>query len=184
MVREPSPWRRLSSREVYRNPWISVREDTVERPDGASGIYGVVTTAPAVGVLPFADDGHVVLVRQWRYVAGRATWEMPTGGVHPGEALEAAAQRELGEETGYRAGRLERVCEFHTSKSVVDETATLYLGHDLVAVPPGEHAADETEHLSVATFGFDKVLGMVLRGEIVDAMTILAVLLAERRRRL
>lgn len=183
MVPEPTPWRCLSTREVYRNPWISVREDTVERPDGATGIYGVVTAAPAVGVLPFAGGDRVVLVRQWRYVAGRATWEMPTGGVYAGEALDAAAQRELAEETGYRAGRLEQVCEFHTSKSVVDETATLYLGYDLVPVRPGEHAADETEHLAVVTFGFDEVLAMVLAGEIVDAMTIVAVLLADRRRR-
>src|SRR5581483_10685095 len=91
------PWTTLSSTPVYRNRWISVREDVVRLPDGRTTIYGVVTGAPAVGVLPFLDDDTVLLIRQWRYVVRRATWEMPTGGVHPGETLEAAAQRELGE---------------------------------------------------------------------------------------
>src|SRR6266540_126928 len=75
------------------------------------------------GVLPFLDPDTVVLVRQYRYVAGRHTWEMPTGGVAPGEPIEDAAQRELAEESGYRAGRSEPVCSYHTSKSVMDETA-------------------------------------------------------------
>lgn len=181
MEDEPAPWRQLSTREVYRNPWITVREDEVERPDGSTGIYGVVTTTQAVGVLPFVDADHVLLVRQWRYVAGRATWEIPTGGIHPGESLETAAQRELAEETGHRAGRLVPLPPFHTSKSVVDETATLYLGHDLTPTDPVTH--DETEVLQVTTFRFHDVLEMVLQGEIVDAMTIVAVLLADRRRR-
>ena len=131
MADEPAPWQRLSTREVYRNPWIIVREDQVLRPDGSQGIYGVVTTTQAIGVLPFVDPDHVLLVRQWRYVAGRALWEMPTGGMHPGETPLATAQRELAEEVGYRAGRLEPLPDFLTSKSVVDETATLFLGYDL-----------------------------------------------------
>jgi ADP-ribose pyrophosphatase len=83
-----------------------------------------------VGVLPFLDPDTVVLVRQYRYVAGRHTWEMPTGGARPGEPIQDAAQRELAEESGYRAGRLEPVCSYHTSKSVMDETAHLFLGFD------------------------------------------------------
>jgi ADP-ribose pyrophosphatase len=176
----PSPWHRLSTREVYRNAWMTVREDIVRRPDGREGIYGVVTLAGAVGVLPFVDDDHVLLVQQWRYLLGRATWEMPTGGVHPDEALDVAAQRELAEEVGYRAGRLLAVSTFSTSKSVVDEMATLFLGFDL---EPADGDPDDTEHLVVGTFAFDDVLAMVLDGDIVDAMTIVAVLLADRIRR-
>jgi ADP-ribose pyrophosphatase len=113
---------RLSTREVYRNAWIHVREDVVRFANGHEGIYGVVTTPGAVGVLPFVDEDHVVLVRQYRYVAARALWEMPTGAPNAGEALVDTAQRELAEETGYRAGRLEHLATIHTSKSVVDET--------------------------------------------------------------
>ena len=123
-----------------------------------------------------------MLVRQYRYVAGRHTWEMPTGGVGLGEPIQAAAQRELAEESGYRAGRLEPVCVYHTSKSVMDETAHLFLAFDL-ARAEDRPEPDETESFQVRPHRFEEVLGMVDTGEIVDSMTIIAVLQAERRRR-
>jgi ADP-ribose pyrophosphatase len=176
------PWRTRSSRTVYQNPWLSLREDLVELPSGRTTIYGVVHTGPCVGVLPFLDPDTVVLVRQYRYVAGRHTWEMPTGGVGPGEPIEAAAQRELAEESGYRAGRLEPVCVYHTSKSVMDETAHLFLAFDLTGAT-GTPEPDETESFQVRPHRFEEVLAMVDSGGIVDSMTIIAVLQAERRRR-
>jgi ADP-ribose pyrophosphatase len=173
------PWRTLTTRPVYANKWISVREDLVALPDGRTTIYGVVSCGHCVGVLPFVAADRVLLVRQYRYVAGRPTWEMPTGGVHAGETLEQAAQRELAEETGHRAQRLERVSTYHTSKSVVDETAHLFVAENL---DRAERAPDETEFIDVSPFPFDAVLRMVLEGEIVDSMTVVAVLLAARRR--
>lgn len=174
-----TPWRTLSTRPVYANRWISVREDLVGLPDGRTTIYGVVTCGQCVGLLPFVDRDNVLLVRQYRYVAGRATWEMPTGGVHPGETLEQAAQRELAEEVGHRARRLVHVSTYHPSKSVLDETAHLFLAEDLYAEPT---APDGTEFIDVRAFPFDTALGMVLEGEIVDSMTVVGVLLAARRR--
>jgi ADP-ribose pyrophosphatase len=172
-----TPWKTLSTKSVYRNKWISVREDLVEIPDGRTTIYGVVTCNQCVGVLPFVDPHTVLLIKQYRYVARRITWEMPTGGMHAGEAIETATQRELAEETGYRAGRLTHVCTYHTSKSVMDETAHLFLGENLVqaALPP-----DDTEFIEVRPFPFADALRMVLSGEIVDSMTIIAVLHAAR----
>src|SRR5262249_1205011 len=122
-----TPWRRLTSRPVYENPWIRVREDQVELPDGRTTLYGVVQCAGCVGVLPFVDAHTVVLVGQYRYVAGGFYWEMPTGAVKTGESEEAAVQRELAEEAGYEADRLGKVCAYHTSKRGGDETATIYL---------------------------------------------------------
>jgi len=173
-------WRRLSSRPVYANPWMRVREDQVELPDGRSTIYGVVECAGAVGVLPFLDPETVVLVGQYRYIAGAFLWEMPTGGMHAGEPPEAAARRELAEEAGYEAERVVRLGAFHTSKSVLDETATLYLAEGLRSVPA--RAGDPTEFIEVRAFPFDEVLRMVEASEIKDAMTIIAVLCAARRR--
>ena len=175
------PWRTRSSRTVYQNPWLRLREDLVELPSGRTTVYGVVHTGSCVGVLPFLDPDTVVLVRQYRYVAGRHTWEMPTGGVGPGEPIEAAAQRELAEESGYRAGRLEPVCVYHTSKSVMDETAHLFLAFDL-ADAEDRPEPDETESFQVRPHRFKEVLAMVDSGEIVDSMTIIAVLQAQRRR--
>lgn len=173
------PWKTLSSTPIYRNRWLALREDLVELPDGRTTIYGVVTCGECVGILPFLDPETVLLIRQYRHVAGRMTWEMPTGGVHAGESLEEAAQRELAEEIGYRAGRLTSISTYHTSKSVLDETAHLFLGEGMerLALPP-----DETEFIEVRTFPFAEVLRMVLAGEILDSMTIIAVLLAARRR--
>jgi ADP-ribose pyrophosphatase len=173
-----TPWRTLSSTQIYTNKWLALREDLVALPDGRTTIYGVVTCGRCVGLLPFLDRDTVLLVRQYRYVAGRATWEMPTGGVHAGETVEQAAQRELAEEIGYRAGHLIPVSIYHTSKSVMDETAHLFLADRLSRA---ETPADETEFIEVRPFPFDEVLRMVLNGEIVDSMTIIAVLLAARR---
>ena len=174
------PWRRLSTRPVYENRWIRVREDQVALPDGATTIYGVVECAGCIGVLPFLDASTVVMVGQYRYVAGGFYWEMPTGAMQPGESEEAAVQRELGEEAGYQADRLVKLCAYHTSKSVVDETANIYLAEGL---HPIERAGDETEFIEVRAFPFDEVLRMVERDEIKDSMTIVAVLHAARRRR-
>jgi ADP-ribose pyrophosphatase len=173
------PWERRATRQIYRNEWISVREDIVELPNGQRTIYGVVTCSECVGVLPFLDPHTVLMVKQYRYVANRVTWEMPTGGMYPGEAREEAAQRELAEEIGYRAGKLTWLNTFDTSKSVVDETAHLFLGEHLIRAqaPP-----DDTEFIEVRPFPFSEVLQMVLRGEITDGMTIIAVLHAARRR--
>jgi ADP-ribose pyrophosphatase len=173
------PWRTLSSRLVYRNPWIRVEEDQVELPNGRTTLYGVVRCGTCVGVLPFLDPDTVVLIRQYRYVARRVFWEMPTGGVHPGETLEAAAQRELGEEIGYVAERLTPLVSYHTSKSVVDETAHLFSGEGLAPAPT---PPDDTEFIEVRPVPFRTAIAMVERGEIKDSMTVIAVLHAARQR--
>jgi len=116
-------WERLSRRRVYGNPWIAVDEDIVELPTGATTLYRVVRLGSCVGMLPFVGDDHVLLIQQFRYIPGEVTWEMPTGGVHDGESIEVAAQRELAEEVGVHAGRLTPLTAYATSKSVVEETA-------------------------------------------------------------
>lgn len=175
----PKPWKTLSSREVYKNPWTRVREDIAEMPNGKTTIYGIVECGQCVGVLPFVDDDHVVMVRQYRYVFDEnQRWEMPTGGVKPGESLEDAARRECCEEVGYDVAELEKVSTYFTSKSIVQEIAHLYLGRGLTqtqAVP------DETEFLEVAIFPFDQVYQMVVDSEIRDSMTVIAVLLAAKQ---
>lgn len=167
----------LSSRPIYSNRWLSLKEDQVVLPNGVRSIYGVVSCGNCVGVLPFIDPKTVLLIKQYRYVAKRVTWEMPTGGVHPGESIEEAAQRELAEEVGYRAGRLKWVSTYHTSKSVMDETAHLFIGEDLAEL---KLDSDETEFIEVQPFAVEKVVQMVLAGEILDSMTVIAVLHAAR----
>ena len=170
----PKFWKTQSSRDIYTNKWMSLREDIAEMPDGRTTVYGVCTFGRCVGVLPFVDDDHVVLVRQYRYVQQENfRWEMPTGGIHADETPEQAVQRELGEEAGYQAARLVPVSIYYTSKSVCDETAYLYLGYELTQhlLPP-----DDTEFFEIETFAFDDVLQMVRLSDIRDSMTVIAVL--------
>ena len=178
----PKAWKTLSSRPIYENPWTLVREDIAEMPNGKTTVYGVVECGHCVGVLPFIDNRHVVLVRQYRYVFGEGDrWEMPTGGVNSGEALIEAAHRELREEVGYEAAELEEISTYYTSKSILQEIAHLYIGRGLTQV---QAIPDETEFLEVETFPFERVLQMVLESEIRDSMTMLAVLYAARQLRL
>jgi len=176
----PQPWKTLSTRTVYQNPWTRVREDIAEMPNGKSTIYGVIECGQCVGVLPFVDTDHLLMVRQYRYVFGENhRWEMPTGGVKEGELLEDAARRELREEVGYDAKVLEPISTYFTSKSIVQEVAHLFIGRDLhltAALP------DETEFLEVKIFPFADVHEMVLTSEIRDSMTVIAVLHAARLR--
>jgi ADP-ribose pyrophosphatase len=170
----PKPWKTLSTREIYKNNWMSLREDIAELPNGNTTIYGVCDFGECVGILPFVDDDHVVMVRQYRYIQQENhRWEMPTGGMKSDEKPEEAAQRELSEEIGYRANRLTHINTHYTSKSICDETAHIFLAYDLERhhLPP-----DETEFLDIEIFAFQDVLKMVREGDIRDAMTIIAVL--------
>lgn len=172
-----APWQTRSTRPVYENRWIKVREDVALLPDGRTTIYGVVDCAECVGVLPFVDTDTVLLVGQYRYVAQGFYWEIPTGGVHPGESPEQAAQRELAEEGGREAGSLVKLCDFHTSKSILHETAHLYLARDLRTA---SRQPDATEFLERREFSFAEVVRMVERAEIKDSMSVIAVLHAAR----
>ena len=174
-------WHRLSRRLVHETPFLRLHADRVLTPTGGEADYGVVETGHGVGVLPFVDADHVVMVRQHRYIADRYTWEMPTGGADSDEAMDIAAQRELAEEAGYRAGKLRHLHSFHTSKSCIDETAHVYIGEDL---QPDEAVPDEVEDIERRVLPFKDVVDMVVRGEITDSMTVIAVLLVARERQM
>jgi ADP-ribose pyrophosphatase len=177
---KPKPWKTLSSKVIYENPWMHLREDVAELPDKQSTIYGVVTFGDCVGVVPFIDDDHVMLVRQYRYVQGENhRWEIPTGGVKDGENLEQAAQRELAEEVGHHAARLIHISSYYTSKCICDETAHIYIGEELT---PAHAPPDETEFLERRVFKFDEALRMALESEIMDSMSVIGLLFAARRR--
>jgi len=174
MDRYANPWRTLTSRLVYENPWIKVREDEVRRPDGASGIYGVVHFKnKAIGVIPVDAQGNIYLVGQYRYTLHRYSWEIPEGGCPEGEDPLAAAQRELREETGFEAQHWRLLGTAHLSNSVSDEEAFYYLATELV-----QHGAqpEGTEVLECLCLPFETALQMILRGEITDALSVMAIM--------
>ncbi len=168
-----NPWRTVTSREVYDNPWIRVREDDVVRPDGEPGIYGVVHFKnTAVGVLAIEED-HIYLVGQYRYTLNRYSWEIPEGGCPEGEEPLAAGQRELEEETGLHAAHWQKLGEAYLSNSVSDELAVWFLATELAA---GEHRPEGTEQLQARRVPFGEAVRMVFAGEITDALSSLAIM--------
>jgi 8-oxo-dGTP pyrophosphatase MutT (NUDIX family) len=176
-----NPWTTLSRRPVYENPWIAVREDQVLRPDGSPGIYGVVHFKNrAVGVLPIDDQGRIWLVGQYRYPLDAYSWEVPEGGCPESESPEETAHRELREETGLRAGRLELVATAHLSNSVSDELGYVFRATELTQ---GDDEPEGTERIIARRFDWDTAWAMLQRGEITDSLSVIA-LLHEAVRRL
>jgi 8-oxo-dGTP pyrophosphatase MutT (NUDIX family) len=117
-----------------QNKWMRLREAIAELPNGQTTGYRVGEFGKCVDILPFVEDQNVIMVRQYRYVhQENHRWEMPTGGIRPGEAPEQAAQRDLMEEGEYRANQPIWISSYHTSKSVCHETAHLFIGRGLVA---------------------------------------------------
>lgn len=159
-----------------------MREDAVVHPDGSPGVYGVVSKPLATGVVAFTADDEVVLVGQWRYPLERYSWEIVEGAADRGEDGLEAIRRELQEEAGYRAEHWELLVDgLALSNSVSDEEAVLYVASGLSRVPVDR---DPTEELEVAHVPFDETLAMVDRGDITDAMTVVALLTLYRRRSL
>ena len=104
------PWTQLSTRRVYQNPWIDVRQDEVITPGGSNGIYGVVHFRNlAVGIIPVSENGTTFLVGQYRYPLDEYSWEIPMGGCPLGTPVVASAKRELKEETGLLAEEFEQI---------------------------------------------------------------------------
>jgi ADP-ribose pyrophosphatase len=110
MGKARNPWRVKSSKVVYDNPWIRVKEHKVIHPSGEGGIYGVVHFKNiAIGVLPIDEDENVWMVGQYRFPLGRYSWEIPEGGGNRKKSVLESAKRELKEETGLSAGRWEKL---------------------------------------------------------------------------
>jgi 8-oxo-dGTP pyrophosphatase MutT (NUDIX family) len=165
--------RTRSSREVYRNDWIRVREDVVELQDGTTGIYGVVEKADFALVVP-EQDGGVWLVEQYRYPIGRRSWEFPQGTWPKGAGgtPEDLARAELAEETGLRAGRLEHLALLDIASGLMTQRFDVWLATDLT---PGPTAREATEADMVSAFvPADEFRAMVLDGRITDAPSLAA----------
>lgn len=170
-----NPWQTLSTREVYSNAWIRVREDQVINPSGGPGIYGVVEYKNrAVGVIPIDDEGFTWLVGQYRYTHDLYEWEIPEGGCPEGEELIETAKRELLEETGILAREFDILFDgIQLSNSVSNEKAWIFVARGLSFV---NSSPEETEKLEVKRMPLSQAIDMALKGDIRDAMSVAGLL--------
>ena len=168
--------RLVSSRTVYQGPVFWVSTDYVQEPGGVKVRRDLIHHTGSVVVLA-VDDSHstlrVLLERQYRHAAGDYLWELPAGRIDPGEKELAAAQRELIEETGYRASRWRRILKFYASPGFVAETMAVYLATGL---RKGAAEPEDDEVIQMRMVPLPTVVNMILKGTIRDAKTISSVL--------
>jgi ADP-ribose pyrophosphatase len=158
---------------VYRGRKVQVAVDETLTPEGQTVRRDVVIHPGAVAILPVLDAGRVVLLRNHRFILDEVLWEIPAGTLEPGEAAEAAAPRELEEETGYRAGRWTKLLEFFPSPGVLSEKTHLYVARELT---PGAMRPEIDEQLEPRVVAWDQALAWALDGTIRDAKTLVALL--------
>ena len=173
---EHNPWTINSEKKIYDNPWINVTEYQVTNPSGNPGIYGKVHYKNlAIGMLPLDEDMNTYLVGQYRFTVDQYSWEIPEGGGIIGVDPIESAKRELLEETGLKASQWTEIQRMHLSNSVSDELSIVYLARGL---EQHEAEPEDTEQLIIKKVPFEEAYRMVCAGEITDAMSVGAILMA------
>jgi 8-oxo-dGTP pyrophosphatase MutT (NUDIX family) len=168
-----NPCRTLSSRTVYSNSWLALREDKAIREHGGEGIYSAVDLRPSCGIVAINEHNQIALVGQWRDVHDKYSLEVPTGGVEQGETPLAAAKRELLEETGLTARDWSTLGTIDISNGASTDVAHLFLARNLTAGSPGPQRNGQLE-LRWMPFA-DAVLA-VMSGEITESGSVAAIL--------
>ena len=169
---------KLKSRRAYTGKVISLDVDEVRFPDGSVGELEMIRHPGASAIVPFlsdpaGDDPQVLLIRQYRYAAEGYLYEIPAGRLNPGEDPESCAARELKEETGCTAAKVERLFTMYTTPGFTDEKIHVFMASGLEG---GESSLEADEFLDLHPMPLSRALAMVEAGEIQDAKTALGLL--------
>ena len=172
-------FRKLTEREIYSGSLISVGVGTFETPEGETFERDLVHHPGAVSIVPVVDEGTAVLmVRQYRAALDADLLEIPAGKRDvPDEPPETTARRELEEEVGVRAGRVEKLAEFYNSPGFCDEHSWVYLALDLEPTAVSAHSPEE-QHMTIERIPLDLVPQLISSGRLVDAKSIIGLFLA------
>ncbi len=160
---------RIDRKEAYRGRGLTVRCDTLQKDDGSAKTWDIVVRPDAAVIVPITDQKEILFVKQWRRAVGRRLIELPAGVLEKGEQGTACAQRELQEETGYRAERIIPLGGFYSTPGFCTEFLHLFVAVDLVT---GPLEADEDEAIDLLSLPLSKAEEMIETGEICDAKTI------------
>jgi ADP-ribose pyrophosphatase len=171
---------RLSSRRIYSGRIINLDIDAVRFPNSSVGELEMIRHPGAAAVVPFlsdpqGDDPQILLLKQYRYAAEEFLYEIPAGRLDPGEEPLTCARRELMEETGCEAERIEHVYTFYTTPGFTDERIHAFMA---VGLTRGESRHESDEFITVETLTLSDALGLIEKGEIKDAKTALSILYA------
>lgn len=169
----------LRQQQVYQGHFLDVRRDTVSLPDGDTAGREYIVHPGAVMIVPILDDGRLVLERQCRYPLGRVLLEFPAGKLDPGEAHFACAQRELAEETGYRAAEWALAAHLHNAPAYSNEFIEIWFARGLQR---GERKLDQGEFLDVCEMSEADLDALAGRGELTDAKTLIALMWLQKWR--
>ena len=174
-----APWTPLGSTSIYARGRLTLREDRWRLPDGGERVYPVLAVGVTVGVLPFVDDDHVLIIGQYRHLPRERSWELPGGGAQGTEEPSAAAQRELREEGGYRADTLTFLGRFWPSSAYLDELAYCYVARGLT---PDPLPADDDEFIERRIVPVAEAIQMALDERITESVSKMTLLLYAGRR--
>ncbi|MCS7010841.1 MAG: NUDIX hydrolase [Anaerolineales bacterium] len=168
----------LRSEVVYRGRAFSVCRDRVRLPDGRETTLDIVNHLGSVVILPLDHEGNLLFIRQYRHAARKELLELPAGVLNPDEPPETCARRELREETGMNAGRMEPLGSFYLAPGYSTEYMHVYFATDLYPAPL---EADADEFLAVEKIPLDQALDLPSRGLLQDAKSLAALLLAQQQ---
>ncbi|SIR73440.1 NUDIX hydrolase [Natronorubrum thiooxidans] len=170
---DPLAWKTLDRQVAYTCPGFDVVNESVQLPDGTETEYDYLSEPESVCILPFTPDDDVVCIEEWRQAVSRINRGLPAGGIEPDDDdLEAAARRELAEETGHEADRLEPLMTVEPANGIADAVLHFFVAHD--CRPTADQQLDHNESIRVTQLGFDEVLEAVRSGEIRDGRAVLA----------
>jgi ADP-ribose pyrophosphatase len=172
------PFELLKSESLFRGRAFKIRRDTLKAPDGRETKFEIVEHTGSVIMLPIDEHGNLFFVRQYRHAAGADLLELPAGTRDEDESYEACAKREMREETGMAAGKLEKLGDFYLAPGYSTEFMVVYLATDLSHNPL---EADADEFLQVEKIPIKKAIEMAQRGEVPDAKSLAALFLARPR---